>query len=154
MPTDVSPHWVIKYISKIEIMQHNCAYLIQQHVQKVDIWIQLLLCSQVYCYTTVEGCSVPTSSWTQLRLVQQNMRWLFSFSFLADHCKFTIFWAGSVHWVLRLQIIRSRLQHKFWQKSVSCYQAKPTLEAWIHYYYITIALGFIFLTQAIIFYPF
>ena len=38
-------------------MQHNCAYLIQQHVQKVDIWIQLLLCSQAYCYTTVEGSS-------------------------------------------------------------------------------------------------
>ena len=61
------------------------------------------------------------------------------FLFWQTYCKFTIFWAGSVHWILRLQIIRSRLQHKFWQKSVSCYQAKPNsrnLDA-------LLALGFI-----------
>ena len=41
----------IKPFSNFAIVQHNFAYPTQQHVQKVDIWIQLLLCSQAYCYT-------------------------------------------------------------------------------------------------------
>ena len=128
---NVSPHWAIAYqilkscnITVPTLSSSMCRKSIfgfnyfSAHKHTAIHHSRRLLCRALCQHQVGHNWGLYSKIWDGFSL----------FLFWQTYCKFTIFWAGSVHWILRLQIIRSRLQHKFWQKSVSCYQANPILK--------------------------